>query len=95
MPRFFGYKENGEACLFDLAEGEPLPGAWSGDVTVIADPEKRTGDAITKASGSTIMLPVTPPSFDIAPEAPEAPQPPRRRPGRPPRVEHKEDAGDG
>lgn len=47
----FGYKPNGESKVFDLEIGASLPPGWSEDVSVIIDPQMRTGDAISEAIG--------------------------------------------
>lgn len=90
--RIFGYKPNGDACLFDLGEGELLPPGWSGDYRVIEDASLRTAEAITEACGASIVHPVKPgpgaflhsaPVVAVAPyPAAKAPRRPAAKPGR-------------
>ncbi len=54
----FAYQKGGEACLFDLDEGEILPHPWSSDISVIEDETKRSGEAISHAARVSIAKPV-------------------------------------
>lgn len=56
--KVWGYRPNGESCLFAVAPGEKLPDGWSPDVMVIADPSKRTGEAVSAAAGDSVREPV-------------------------------------
>ena len=51
MTNVWGYKKNGEACLFDLAEGAVLPPGWSLDYKIIELDHMRTAEAITESAG--------------------------------------------
>ena len=72
----FGYQKGGEACLFDLEEGEILPPSWSSDISVIEDEAKRSGEAISHAARVSIAKPVK-----LHAKPPEA-----TRPGPPPKI---------
>lgn len=54
----YGYKPNGESCLFNLEDGATLPPGWFDDHTVIKDTFLRTAEAITEACGASIVNPV-------------------------------------
>jgi hypothetical protein len=58
MATRWGYKENGEARLFEVLDDVPLPDGWSDDHMIIADEAKRTSEAITEAAGTSILYPV-------------------------------------
>lgn len=76
----WGYKHDGESCLFDLADGAELPEGWGDDVMIIADPALRTAEAITAAAGASVAVPVK-----VKNVIGEAFEPLRRGPGRPPK----------
>ena len=56
--RIFGYKRDGSACLFELAPGDTLPGDWSHDISIIENPEHRTGEAISERAKVSVKFPV-------------------------------------
>lgn len=64
--RKWGYRADGSAHVFDLSDGGKLPPGWDEDLNVIADPAKRTGDALSAAS--KLPLPADPPHEAAAPK---------------------------
>jgi hypothetical protein len=57
--KVWAYKPDGSACVFELIPGgEDIPPGWSHDITVITDPEKRTGEAVSAAARESLIKPV-------------------------------------
>jgi hypothetical protein len=56
--RTWAYKPDGSACVFEMASGDELPEGWSHDISVIVDPEKRTGEAVSRAARESLIKPV-------------------------------------
>ena len=54
----WAYKPDGSACVFEIASGEQLPEGWSSDLSVIADPSMRTGEALSLAARDSLRVPV-------------------------------------
>lgn len=52
--KIWGYKADGSAQIFDLADDEDFPVGWSDDITVILDDAHRHGDHLSKAAGHTL-----------------------------------------
>lgn len=96
----WGYKANGESCLFEIPDGQPLPAGWSDNHLVIELAEMRTAESITRHAGTSAQHPV---KVEEAAELdmrttqahgasfpgpfhrdPAPTEPPRRGPGRPP-----------
>ena len=56
--KMWAYKPDGSACVFEIASGEQLPEGWSSDLSVIADPSMRTGEALSLAARDSLRVPV-------------------------------------
>jgi hypothetical protein len=57
--KVWAYKPDGSACIFELIlGGDELPPGWSHDISVITDPEKRTGEAVSAAARESLVRPV-------------------------------------
>jgi hypothetical protein len=58
MSTRWGYKKDGEACLFELPDGQQLPSGWSENHMVIEAEANRTAEAITEHAGTSVTHPV-------------------------------------
>ena len=56
--KIWAYKPDGSVCVFEIASGEKLPEEWSSDLSVIADPSMRTGEALSLAARDSLRVPV-------------------------------------